>query len=111
MGGMEAQFGFNIRCVSCPGCGGALNRSARRGVNADPDLYEQPQQQQQRPEKMDGSHRRDGETKNERIRCSYTVEYSGNITAQVLFVMFQPFTASSGLFLQTHIQFILLVSA
>lgn len=31
MGGMEAEFGFNIRCVSCPGCGGALNRSACEG--------------------------------------------------------------------------------
>lgn len=36
---MEAEFGFNIRCVSCPRCGGALNRSACEGVSRDPGPF------------------------------------------------------------------------
>lgn len=33
------EFGFNIRCVSCPGCEGALNRSACKGVSGDPRSF------------------------------------------------------------------------
>lgn len=32
---MAAEFGFNIRCVSRPGCGGALKRSACEGASRD----------------------------------------------------------------------------
>lgn len=39
MGGMEAEFGFNIRCVSCPRCGGALNRSACEGCDERPGTF------------------------------------------------------------------------
>lgn len=40
---MEAEFGFNIRCVSRPGCEAALNSSACGGVMRRPHVFEAKQ--------------------------------------------------------------------
>lgn len=68
---MEADFGFNIRRVSWPGCGAALNSSACGGVMRRPHIFLKRSGQRWRRGETDAalSREREGRRREKKCRC------------------------------------------